>query len=170
MTDSANLFFYQLFIPNKFIFQITMSWAKQEAKKEKDRRAALIQAQQETERFYFAEFSRLSPLVERLLTDVGLACFGRTMWAFPNFEIDTHCVSEMRSQWLLCGPKKGSGKSGFRYDNYLKVSLIVDPSDKAFYFEIDLQQAQYSRGGKSLVATTEEALRTAILPLIPLIV
>ena len=147
-----------------------MSWALQEAKKEKERRKALIQAEQKTEQFYYAEFSRLSPMVVGLLNDVGLACFGRTMLAFPNFVIDTHSVSEMRCQWVLCGPKKGSGKHGYKYDNYLRVSLLVDHSEKVFSFEIDLLQAQYTKGDKSCVVTTQEALRAAILPLIRFIV
>jgi hypothetical protein len=77
---------------------------------------------EEQERHYRAEFSRLTPMVFRLLTDAGKACYGRYRFISRNFNVRSYPRKRVGAcHWSLSGPNHPIGH---------KQWLIVELSHK----------------------------------------
>jgi len=100
---------------------------------------------EEQNRHYRAEFSRLTPMVLRLLTNAGKACYGRYRFIFRNFNVRSYPRKRTGAcHWSLSGPNHPIG-----HKQWLVVELSQKSPDGEYGFRVRINNYEVARTGLS---------------------
>jgi len=137
------------------------SWAKKNAEIGRSEEVLAGWDVEGQKRHYAAEFVRLTPMVLRLLTDIGAACHGRFRFISRNFDIGSYPRKGTGvSQWSLSGPNHPIG-----HKQWLVVELSRKSPQGGHGFRVRLNRYELASTGLSeadLKRTLTDCVRSLI--------